>query len=62
MIFELDVQFSKDRGASINIIGREPKDKVYVSISGADEINIGYIKDKDLERFARNILRALGKK
>lgn len=61
--FELETQFFEDRGAAATIIGKASKgDKVYLAFSGADEFNVGYIKDADLEKFAVNILKALGSK
>lgn len=42
----------------IKIIGAAPKDKPYVVIENHDL----FIKDKDLERFAINILKALKSK
>lgn len=61
--FLLNPQFHKDKGAAINIIGNAAKkEQVYLSVSGADQINIGYIEQKDLERFAVNILKALKSK
>lgn len=61
--FLLNPQSKKDKGSEINIIGDVSKgQKVHLSICGADKINIGYIEHRDLERFAVNILKALGSK
>lgn len=46
--------------AKIKIIGREPNYKPYVVIEIYGQQN-HFIQDKDCERFARNILKALGK-
>lgn len=57
--FELEPQFSKDKGHTVNIIeGR----RAHLSFTGPDKINIGYIEHKHLERFAVNILKAIGSK
>lgn len=50
---------------TVSIIGKKPENKPYVGISMyEDESQIGYVwlKDKDLERFAVNILKALNSK
>lgn len=46
----------------ISIIGQEPEHKPYVSINAYSNSEPIFIKDKDLERFAINILRALKSK
>lgn len=59
--FELeDVMTTK---GTISIIGTRPKNSPYVSIDiTSKEPSVRtYIKDKDLERFAVNILKALKK-
>ncbi len=56
-------------GGTINIIGNAPKWKSYVEITVYHKNKEGkidhrdlFIKDKDLERFAVNILKALNSK
>lgn len=58
--FDLDNGGDKKRKGQIKIIGVYPKYKPYVSveINGVDM----WIKDKDLERFAVNILKAIRSK
>lgn len=63
--FELEVSSSesgfKDSGFALKIIGKAPKHKPYVSVYfGVNQCYV--IKDKDLERFAVNILKALKSK
>lgn len=62
--FKLDAQFFKDKGCGVNIVGDLTKgDKaVYVQFYGKDDTIIGWIEQRDLERFAVNILKALGSK
>lgn len=54
----------KEWGGNIRLIGRSPLHKPYVSISISHEKTTfgGFIQDKDLERFAVNILKALKSK
>jgi len=67
--FELEIEgFDNSkpapRLAMIYIYPKLPKKKTYVSISLFETLGHSgslRIKDKDLERFARNILKALGK-
>lgn len=64
--FKLDVLSSPINAVAL-IIGTAPKDKVYVKIENiTDRINKesfdACIKDKDLELFAVNILKALKSK
>ncbi len=58
--FDLDGGGNKERKGQIKIIGYLPEYKPYVSIemNGIDM----WIKDKDLERFAVNILKAIKSK
>lgn len=49
------------RGGSIEIIGTRPKESPYVVIDTPIPHPV-FIKDKDLERFAVNILKALKSK
>jgi hypothetical protein len=64
--FELEVSSSeavsfRDSGYKLKIIGREPEEKPYVSLYfGVHQCYV--IKDRDLERFAVNILKALKSK
>lgn len=56
--------FPKQKGA-LNIIGKQPNDKPYVSISFTENgktISQSFIDDRDLERVAVNILKALKSK
>ena len=59
---EVDIPDNTDGGV-ISIIGKAPHEKPYVTIlvSGTEGRTI-CIKDKDLERFAVNILKALKSK
>lgn len=59
---EVDIPTCKD-GGTIHIIGQAPKDRPYVTIriTGIEDRTI-CIYDKDLERFALNILKALKSK
>ena len=59
--FELDFHSANLIGSKIFLIGKEPKDKPYVSIS----VTTGgylFVKDKDLEKLAVNILKAIRSK
>lgn len=63
--FDLMVpQSSGDRksGFVLKIIGQEPKNKPYVSVDFMHSGGVYVIPDKDLERFAVNILKALKSK
>lgn len=55
-----------DHRGQVNIIGKLPKNPPYVSISFKDkdghQFTHGWLADKDLERFAVNILKALKSK
>lgn len=59
--FELVSGSGKDVVGSINVIGERPKFRPYVTIKLYNAANPkhGFIKDKDLERFAVNILKSL---
>ena len=46
-------------GGTIEIIGTKPKYIPYIAIDGPNVRHRLYFKDKDLERFAVNILKAL---
>lgn len=63
--FELEVSSSpsgiRKSGFTMKIIGQQPKHKPYVSIYfGVNQCYV--IPDKDLEKFAVNILKALKSK
>lgn len=63
--FELDTQFYQDRGAGVKIVGDRTKgdNAVYVGFYlHPDNAYVGWIEQRDLERFAVNILKALGSK
>lgn len=65
--FILDAHRADISGSSIEIIGKRPNHKPYVRIElankGCDVANqCMFIEDKDLERFAVNILKALKSK
>jgi len=70
--FELDTMLTHIVGykngtgnAKAKIIGKAPKHKTYVAIAVTNDKNTLadlYIKDKDLEKFAINILTAIGSK
>lgn len=45
-----------------HIIGQSPKNKPYVTIYSDKDGDPRFIKDKDLERFAINILKAIKSK
>lgn len=52
-----------DSGFKIEIIGNRPEHKPYISIEfGASSSQTHIMKDKDTERFAVNILKALKSK
>lgn len=58
---ERNTAYPGQRGL-INIIGARPDDQPYLSITfqhDGNEIGHGWLADKDLERFAVNILKAL---
>lgn len=61
--FELETLANSrmEGSGKIEIIGTSPKNEVYVTID-IPNVSYHYIKDKDLERFAVNILRAIGSK
>ncbi len=63
-ITEHNTAYPDQRGI-INIIGTLPESKPYLSISfqhKGNQIAGGWIADKDLERFAVNILKSLKSK
>ncbi len=64
--FELEHNgsYPKQRGI-VNIIGSEPEDKPYLSICfmyEGNQIAHSWVSDKDLERLAVNILKAIKSK
>lgn len=59
--FELDAHKADYTGSKIKIIGKAPKHKPYVTIALTNRDTL-FIEDKDLERFAINILKALKSK
>lgn len=59
--FELETGSEMLKNSKIKIIGERPNHKPYVSIL-AEAKETFFIKDKDLERFAVNILKALKSK
>lgn len=58
--FQLDFHNAECIGAKINIVGKRPDNKPYVSIQ-TPKYSL-FIYDEDLERFAVNILKALKSK
>jgi hypothetical protein len=61
--FELEAQLYVDKGHSITIMGTKPVDEsVYVGFHKPDGYTIGWMKEKDLELFAVNILKAINSK
>ncbi len=61
--FLLDTQFFDMKGTSVTIIGDvKNNERPYVAFHKPDGETIGWIKDKDIERFAVNILKALNSK
>ena len=56
---EFELESANEVGGIAAIIGTAPKYKPYVSFEGPNIKQRLYIKDKDLERFAVNILKAL---
>jgi hypothetical protein len=63
-LLENNSSYPKQRGY-VNIIGKRPDNPPYVSISfyhEGDQISHGWIADKDIERFAVNILKAIKSK
>lgn len=56
-VFELDAHKASLTGSTINIIGTDSKP--FVSITLPDNKGSLFIEDKDLKRFAINILKAL---
>lgn len=63
--FELEVTYPTNSKGKVLIIGEQPNHTPYVSFRlktpNAVEVS-GCLKDKDLERFAVNILKALKSK
>lgn len=59
--FQLEDKDNKMAG-EILIIGESPNDSPYVYIELLSGRRVAWIKDKDLERFAVNILKALKSK
>lgn len=59
-IFRLEHANQKMSSFFAEIVGQDPKDSPYVSIG--DDVQTFFIPDKDLERFAVNILKALKSK
>lgn len=63
--FELVDSDDKSVVGNALIIGREPNYKPYVSLKlygKVDNSHYGFVADKDLERFAVNILKAIKSK
>lgn len=60
--FELDCHKADLTGSNIRIIGKHPKNKPYVSINLPDDKGSLFILDKDIERFAVNILKSINSK
>ena len=58
--FRLEHEANKMSSWFIRIIGQAPTHKPYVSIG--DDVQVFFIPDKDLERFAVNVLKALKSK
>lgn len=58
--FRLEHSKKKMSSFFIEIIGKEPQNKPYVTIG--DDVQSFFIPDADLERFAVNILKALKSK
>lgn len=61
-VFELDCHRAELKGSTIAIIGKKPRYKPYVSITLPGKLGSIFIEDKDLERFAVNILKSLNSK
>lgn len=59
-LFKLEHADKEPSSWFMQIIGKDPVNKPYVSIG--DDVQSFYIADKDLERFAVNILKALNSK
>jgi hypothetical protein len=63
-ILEKNEAYPDFRGV-VNIIGKEPENEPYLSITyqeSGHEVVSGWMADKDLERFAVNILKCLNSK
>lgn len=60
--FNLDAHKADFTGSTINIVGKSPDNKVYVSIILSNNMGALFIEDKDLERFAVNILKSIDSK
>lgn len=61
--FILDVHFFDHKGTSVTIIGKKEKGHMpLIGFHDKDGETIGWLKDKDIEVFAVNILKALGSK
>lgn len=60
--FELEHATRSPSSWRIKIVGTKPKSLPYVSIWNLDNVAPLFIQDKDLERFAINILKALKSK
>lgn len=60
--FFLDSDDAEHTGSNIKIIGHAPKHRPYVSVNISNQRHSLFIEDKDLERFAVNILKALKSK
>ncbi len=63
-VFELETNVGselKKQGNTIKIIGKKPDNNVYVAIE-IKGVQYHFIQDKDLERFAVNILKSLKSK
>jgi hypothetical protein len=59
--FQLDIPDNQTKGAIAKIIGERPSCKPYLMII-IEKKNSLFVKDRDLERFAVNILKALKSK
>ena len=59
--FKLDAQLFVDKGHSVTITnGNGSLEDTYVGFHRPDGYTIGWIKSKDLETFAVNILKSIG--
>ena len=60
--FILESGDAEHTGSTIKIVGKAPKHNPYVSINIKNQKHSLFIEDKDLERFALNILKSIKSK
>lgn len=60
--FYLNPATTADRASRVEIVGKKPDHKPYLTVIVPGSRSIGYLKGADLERLAVNILKVIGSK